>query len=98
MLRQLRGASHIGLNSVHSCDPFEDPPRKVDYEMKLYACSGFLLVTATNNEPGGFQHKLAWLYDVHESKWEAISDISESKSSFIEGEMTMFELQWDAVP
>lgn len=68
--------SWVKLKVHTGAENSQQPPHPVDYEMKLYACRGFLLLKGANREEGnGFRHELAWLYDLATSEWRAISAI-----------------------
>ena len=81
---------------VHRCKEFERPPASVFYTMSLYACKGFLLVKAENDEGDAYRHVLTWLYDLSTAKWQAIPPFPDEV--FYPSSDTMFELQWDAIP
>ncbi|KAG0591133.1 hypothetical protein KC19_1G152500 [Ceratodon purpureus] len=59
----------------HRCAPFERPPKNTTFTMRLYACSGFLMVLCTSiakvHESGSMRYdsKLGWLYDLSTRKW-----------------------------
>ena len=64
--------------------------------MRLYACNGFLLVIAANEEPEAYRHVLTWLYDITVEKWQAIPSFADKLNYRLLH--SMFELQWDAIP
>jgi hypothetical protein len=85
----------------HECGQFKYVPSRTYYEMKLYACKGFLLLEAANEENYGFEHKPTWLYDLSTTKWQKVPAIPDARNhpEYVFGNYdAMFELRWDAVP
>lgn len=82
---------------VHRCKEFDRPPYVSVYTMSLFACRGFLLVKAHNNElEMPYCHELTWLYDLSTTKWQAIPPFPGVWAHPTSD--AMFELQWDAIP
>ncbi|KAG0566855.1 hypothetical protein KC19_7G093000 [Ceratodon purpureus] len=87
---------------THKCHHFGIDLHKI-YTLRLDACEGFLMVTATNTYgrtdtilSSGYQHDLAWLYDLGTGEWKSIKAHRALVGD--PGPGIMCELRWDAVP
>lgn len=86
----------VKLRDYDCREEFGMPPRGL-YFIKLFACKGFLLVTAHNNETASaFKYEFAKLYDLSTGKWSTLPMLPGCQD-FSSTEL-MCELQWDAVP
>lgn len=85
----------------HKCHDFRYDLDEI-YTLRLDACEGCLMVTATNNHrrhdhvlSEAYGHELAWFYDVATGEWNRVAA---PKNLVGDPEGIMCELRWDAVP